>query len=240
MNPLNRPNAIEQFDDGNTIRGVFENSLAAAREQLGSLCTAGAAANGAGLITLASYLASKNEIDLVAFWLIVASAVAFLSGLVVSAAAMRASYFASVAQVVLYSQKIQDRHFNEHFAPHLEVDEAQRLRGIRQENANNTNRWSKSLGDLTPAILSWSFRLFAFASLVALAAVASETYGRTKESLSNNGRCLAIQKDMLAARPRRTEAPDLFQALGCKPQGGGNVYAPPLLAGITPGARAPR
>ena len=47
------------------------------------------------------------------------------------------------------------------------------------------------------------------------------------ESQINDRRCLAIQKDMLSARPRRLDAPDLFQALGCRPQGEGSVYASP-------------
>lgn len=43
---------------------------------------------------------------------------------------------------------------------------------------------------------------------------------------NNDRRCLAIQRDMLSARPRRSDSPDLFQALGCRPQGEGSVYAP--------------
>jgi len=47
---------------------------------------------------------------------------------------------------------------------------------------------------------------------------------------ANERRCLAIQRDMLSARPRRADGPDLFQALGCRPQGEGGVYAPPARA----------
>ncbi|KQS48251.1 hypothetical protein ASG20_14195 [Sphingomonas sp. Leaf198] len=46
------------------------------------------------------------------------------------------------------------------------------------------------------------------------------------ESWANDRRCLAIQRDMLSANPRRDDGPDLFQALGCRPQGEGSVYAP--------------
>lgn len=46
-------------------------------------------------------------------------------------------------------------------------------------------------------------------------------------STANDRRCQAIQTDMLSARPRRADAPDLFQALGCHPQGEGSVHAPP-------------
>lgn len=47
-----------------------------------------------------------------------------------------------------------------------------------------------------------------------------------REDKANDRRCLAIQRDMLSAQPRRADGPDLFQALGCRPQGEGNVYAP--------------
>ncbi len=43
---------------------------------------------------------------------------------------------------------------------------------------------------------------------------------------ANDRRCLAVQRDMLSARPRRADSPDLFQALGCRPQGEGSVFAP--------------
>lgn len=46
------------------------------------------------------------------------------------------------------------------------------------------------------------------------------------DSRANDARCLAIQIDMLSARPKRDDGPDLFQALQCRPQGEGNVYAP--------------
>ncbi len=48
-----------------------------------------------------------------------------------------------------------------------------------------------------------------------------------KDAVTNDARCLAIQRDMLAAHPRRSDGPDLFQALGCRPQGQGGVAAPP-------------
>jgi hypothetical protein len=46
------------------------------------------------------------------------------------------------------------------------------------------------------------------------------------ERKTNDRRCLAIQRDMLSAMPLREDGPDLFQALGCHPQGSGSVYAP--------------
>lgn len=47
------------------------------------------------------------------------------------------------------------------------------------------------------------------------------------DATANDKRCLAIQKDMLSPHPLRSDAPDLFQALGCRPQGEGSVHAPP-------------
>lgn len=52
------------------------------------------------------------------------------------------------------------------------------------------------------------------------------THFRTVDS-ANKARCLAIQKDMLTSTPLRSDGPDLFQALGCRPQGEGSVYARP-------------
>ncbi len=52
-------------------------------------------------------------------------------------------------------------------------------------------------------------------------------YSGFKIDRANEMRCLAIQRDMLSAQPRRSDGPDLFQALGCKPQGEGSVYATP-------------
>lgn len=50
--------------------------------------------------------------------------------------------------------------------------------------------------------------------------------GSLRDVRANDRRCLAIQHDMLSARPRRTDGPDLFQALSCRAQGEGSVYAP--------------
>lgn len=47
----------------------------------------------------------------------------------------------------------------------------------------------------------------------------------TKSARANDRRCLAIQRDMLSSMPLRSDDPDLFQALGCRPQGEGSVFA---------------
>lgn len=48
-----------------------------------------------------------------------------------------------------------------------------------------------------------------------------------KAAIANDQRCLTIQRDMLSAKPQRSDGPDLFQALGCRPQGEGGVAALP-------------
>ncbi len=65
--------------------------------------------------------------------------------------------------------------------------------------------------------------------------LASQTWNRVVldhevSERANDRRCLAIQRDMLMAHPRRSDDADLFQALSCRPQGDGSVYAPPKRA----------
>lgn len=63
------------------------------------------------------------------------------------------------------------------------------------------------------------------AFLVAAVLFISATSQATRDLHANEARCLAIQHDMLSSMPLRSDDPDLFQALGCRPQGGGSVYA---------------
>lgn len=43
---------------------------------------------------------------------------------------------------------------------------------------------------------------------------------------ANVRRCEAVQADMLKSHPQRSDGPELFQALGCRPQGFDSVHAP--------------
>jgi len=63
--------------------------------------------------------------------------------------------------------------------------------------------------------------LFAFAASIIIPAA---RHGE-ESAKANAQRCLAIQRDMLRAQPHRADSPELFQALGCHPQGQGSVYA---------------
>lgn len=69
-------------------------------------------------------------------------------------------------------------------------------------------------------VLAWAFMTSACAVII------WTTSDWIAAARANDRRCLAIQRDMLSARPRRSDSPDLFQALGCRPQGEGSVYAP--------------
>lgn len=77
----------------------------------------------------------------------------------------------------------------------------------------------------------------AFALALGFAALASfivgavqVSSGQARSARANDRRCLAIQADMLSARPRRLDDAALFQALSCRPQGDGGVHAMPLSA----------
>lgn len=63
--------------------------------------------------------------------------------------------------------------------------------------------------------------------LLALSGVVVAYLGYQPGAAANERRCAAIQKDMLSATPLRSDGPELFSALGCRPRGEGSVYAPP-------------
>jgi hypothetical protein len=46
-------------------------------------------------------------------------------------------------------------------------------------------------------------------------------------SAANDARCVALQADFLSAKPKRPDSREMFEALKCRPQGEGSVYAPP-------------
>jgi len=62
-------------------------------------------------------------------------------------------------------------------------------------------------------------------------ALLSYSFGEAgNDAVSNDRRCLAIQRDMLSAHPRKPDGPALFQAFGCRPQGEGSVMVAPTEA----------
>lgn len=70
-----------------------------------------------------------------------------------------------------------------------------------------------------------------FAVGSALAALA--TTEAIRDFDANDRRCLALQADMLSAKPALAHGPDLFQALGCRPQGSELVHFPTKLSSGT-------
>lgn len=73
----------------------------------------------------------------------------------------------------------------------------------------------------------WAIRLIVFPVALVFVIILVAQRVASNDSNANDRRCMAIQLDMLSARPRRADGPDLFQALGCRPQGEGSVYAVP-------------
>lgn len=67
---------------------------------------------------------------------------------------------------------------------------------------------------------------FTMPPLLFLISVMTFGFGFKFEDTNNLLRCTALQSDMLSASPRRTDGPDLFQALGCKAQGDAMVQFP--------------
>lgn len=47
-----------------------------------------------------------------------------------------------------------------------------------------------------------------------------------KQLLANDRRCLTIQTDIMMEVPRRADGPIMFEALGCRVQGEGQVILP--------------
>lgn len=110
--------------------------------------------------------------------------------------------------------------------------------------------WGPLLSRVRPEALAWSGLVFSFAVAWAILAYKLKwpevgTYPATiglgfaaaalqpgiseavEADKANSLRCEAVQEDMLSAMPRRADGPDLFQALGCRPQGKESVYARP-------------
>jgi hypothetical protein len=77
----------------------------------------------------------------------------------------------------------------------------------------------------------------AFASLTVLSLTVLDA---RKSASANDRRCLAIQRDMLSAHPRKPDGPALFQAFGCRPQGEGSVMVPPSTTGLAAAKRGHR
>lgn len=84
--------------------------------------------------------------------------------------------------------------------------------------------FSTLLGDRDRFSLLFNI-LIAFAGVIGiLSAIGSAWYA----SAMNDERCLTIEKLMLSPRPYRSDLPDLFTALGCRPRGGFRLLGAPI------------
>lgn len=76
----------------------------------------------------------------------------------------------------------------------------------------------------------WQKIVALFATGIGVLSLALLINAAIQDSIANQGRCLALQNDMLSASPLRSDGPALFQALGCRPQGGGTAAVMPRRA----------
>lgn len=63
----------------------------------------------------------------------------------------------------------------------------------------------------------WSSGAIIIVGLVILTSVVTKAEARSE---ANKKRCILIERDMLSANPALANGPDIFQALGCRPQTG--------------------
>ncbi|WP_235516878.1 hypothetical protein [Sphingomonas sp. Leaf28] len=108
------------------------------------------------------------------------------------------------------------------------VSENTQIFNVSRPNIDDEN-YAEKLGmldklgeNLHPTII-----IALLAGVFTLAGVVTFSSGIEMTNPANDRRCLAIQHDMLSASPRRSDSADLFQALGCRPQGEGSVFAKP-------------
>ena len=112
------------------------------------------------------------------------------------------------------------------------VFDAIRANGAMNEGGERHPRFGEARGAFNKAnrragrAYTWQrWLLFGGATLFAVAAL---SHVLERVDVANDRRCLAIQRDMLAAQPRRRDDAELFKALGCRPQGEGSVFAKPI------------
>lgn len=86
-------------------------------------------------------------------------------------------------------------------------------------------KFEQELAPRLNAVGRWPARVgWVSAALFAIGTVITGT-DHPPVDRSNAARCEALQGDMLSAQPLRRDSPELFRALGCKPQGDGSVHA---------------
>jgi hypothetical protein len=72
-------------------------------------------------------------------------------------------------------------------------------------------------------VIIWSVGTI-IAAVLALYFGVGSAHQAMKDEIFNHARCKRLQDDMLSPAPKRSDAPAIFQALSCRPQGEGMVY----------------
>ncbi|MDY0966954.1 hypothetical protein [Sphingomonas sp. Leaf226] len=94
--------------------------------------------------------------------------------------------------------------------------------------------WDGAYKALTPALL-----LGISATISTIVAVVAFGVTIRLADPAKDRLCLAIQKDMLSARRRILDGPDVFQALDCRPDGSGVVWVKPTVRELRAGRALP-
>ncbi len=93
-----------------------------------------------------------------------------------------------------------------------------------------TNLWQNKRSDKLTKWLAFLAEACSAALFLVGALWSIQTIDPVK--IAHDRQCEALQSDMLSARPRRSDSKDLFVALGCRPQGSGNVFAKPQTSAL--------
>jgi hypothetical protein len=207
---------IDQFDDAERTRLKMEGAQRAASESFNSLVNAAAAANGAGLIAIASYL----PLQTLGVWLLTtisASGLLFTAGLWLAGAAKLAANHELLMVANGYRNKLQEQNFETHFASHVtEEDRRKIFAGLQQ----NTNSGLAMQHDSEAKRGRWTARslvAFVIGFLILASSVIVQKATDLPSSIEKD-RCRVLEIDMMRIQPQRENAPELFRSLNCKPQ----------------------
>lgn len=206
----------EQFDDAETTRRKLEEAQCAAADSINSLLNMTAAANGAGLVAMVGYFPTQdlnyNLLSVLTF-----AGLTFAAGLICSGYAKLNAHYRLTVVELTYRQKLQAHQFKKHFEPHLSDDDRKIFFDNILTNGNAALALEVSARQKRDRWASWSLCLFLLGFVVLTLAVLGQKRASLPTPLAEQ-RCIALETDMLRAKPTRHDSGVLFQALGCKPQ----------------------
>ncbi|WP_334183211.1 hypothetical protein [Novosphingobium sp.] len=206
----------EQFDDAETTRRKMEEAQSAAADSINSVLNMTAAANGAGLVAMVGYFPtqelSSNLLSVLTF-----AGLMFAVGLICSGYAKLNAHYRLTVVELAYRQKLQAHQFKKHFEPHLSDDDRKVFFDNILANGNAALSLEVFARQKRDRWASWSLCLFLFGFVVLTLAVLGQKSASLPTPVAQQ-RCIALETDMLRAKPTRQDSRALFQALGCKPQ----------------------